>query len=107
MQNDGSAQDILIPAFFVPLKFANSLKNSHEDVRLSLGWKVDDTYLPDKPKLELWVSSPDSLMPLEQKSLSQMLSQPVEQFDFELHIVTSSCKFCSIEIKEKYCVSNG
>lgn len=36
-----------------------------------------------------------------------MLSQPVDQFDFELHIVTSSCKFCSSEIKQKYCVSNG
>jgi len=41
---------------------------------LSIGWEVDNTFLPDKPKVELWVSSSDSLLPIEQKSLVEMMS---------------------------------
>ena len=107
MQNDGSEWDITIPAFFVPQKFGRTLENQNEDVRLSIGWVVDVTYLPDIPKLELWVSSTDSLLPKEQKSLAYMLAQSADLFDFELHIQSSSCKFCSTAFKQKYCISDG
>ena len=38
MQNDYSDDDIRIPAFLVPLKYAKTLKDDHEDIILNIGW---------------------------------------------------------------------
>ena len=39
MQNDYSQDDITIPTFLVPLKFAKTLSDDpRQDIRINLGW---------------------------------------------------------------------
>jgi len=42
MQNDGSDEDITVPAFLVPLEFYRILRQvTNEEIRLNIGWQVD------------------------------------------------------------------
>ena len=106
MQNDYSDDDIRIPAFLVPLNYAKTLKDDHEDIILNIGW-FSEASKSARPILELWISSPISLHLSESSSLISYLSQNTEEYDLELHLMTSSCKYCSASIKQKYCISNG